>query len=72
MVSLFNKADNVCYLIYCVDWGYIWKWISDLRRHFVLAILPVFIIVLLLFVLKKIRHYVVSKLLFLFGIHLVV
>ena len=33
-----KKSDTVCYLIYCVDLGYIWSLKSDLSRHAVLDI----------------------------------
>ena len=34
-----NKADTMCFIIFWVDYGYIWYWSSDWSRNYVLDIL---------------------------------
>ena len=58
-----KKPDTICFLIYCVDLGYIWSLKSDLIRNSVLAILPIFIWFVLIFDQWKIRQYFLDNLL---------
>ena len=43
MILLVNESDTVCYLSYCVDYGYISPFNSDLSRKYVLVIILIWI-----------------------------
>ena len=71
MIWPVERADTMCYIIYCVDCGYIRSLNSDLIRHTVLAVSLRFILFFAWSDQWKTRHYVLANLLCWFYLNLV-